>query len=169
VWSNLSSIAVYIDRFAKKLGIPELRVDSEKLTSVAGVLVRPDFPHADGLEQASPFKKAAYFFVWFVGERPILDGLKPEILGGDITGIPNHQNVIFAYHLAVDCLEGARIFRQDGQNVELTNRIKVSYHFYRDFVEAFSSTVPEDDFKKVSLLFEQLAYRDNDASYPQSI
>lgn len=172
VWTNLTAIALYVDRFAKSLGLTELTADTSKLTSVAGALTRPDFPHADGLEKASPFKKAAHFFVWFVGQRPIIDELPAKIIGEDLAGIKNHQNAIFAYHLAIDCLEGAKIFRSDSNEepITLEKRIRVSYHFFRDFIEAYASAVPEHDFKKISLLFEQMAYRDNsDASYPQII
>ena len=127
----------------------------------------PDFPHKDGLEKASPFKKAANFYVWFVAQRPIIDELPSAIIGSDLASLSNHQNAIFAYHLAVDCLHGATLYRNGDDPVVLKNRIKVSYHFFRDFVEAFGTAVPQHDFKKVSLLFEQLAYKVNEASYPE--
>lgn len=169
VHANVASMVVYIDKFAKELGLTELQVDASKLNAVASALIRPDFPHEDGLDKASPFKKAANFFVWFVAEKPILDELPPDSIGEDLAGLPNHQNAILAYHLAIDCLHGAIIYRGEGGSVEeitLDSRIKVSYHFFRDFIEAYAQSVPSQDFKKVSLLFEQLAYRLNDsASY----
>jgi hypothetical protein len=138
--------------------------------AVAAALVRPDFPHADGLEKASPFKKAANFFVWFVASRPIVEEMPANLIGKELNSIPNHQNVIFAYHMAVDCLHGAKLYRKDGETIELTKKIKVSMHFFRDFVEAFSSAAPQYHFKIVSLLFEQLAYKDNrTASYPKIV
>ncbi|MHB1308781.1 MAG: hypothetical protein ACYDC1_11685 [Limisphaerales bacterium] len=168
--ANLRSIAIYVDSFAKNLGLKELQIGTQELTSVSAALVRPDFPHTDGLEKASPFKKAAYFFVWFVAQRPILDKLPITTVGEELNGIPNHQNVIFAYHMAVDCLHGAKIHRKDGEVVVLKSKIKVSMHFFRDFVEAFSSAVPAHHFKIVSLLFEQMAYKVNrDASYPEVV
>lgn len=170
VWANVACIAVYVDRFAKRMGIETLQTDPQALTSVGAALVSPDFPHKDGIEKASPFKKAANFFVWFVAQRPIIDEIPADLIGEDLAGISNHQNAIFAYHLAVDCLHGATLYRGE-ENVAFTlsNRIKVSYHFFRDFVEAYSSTVPHQDFRKVSLLFESLAYKANDASYPEVI
>ncbi len=164
VTANLYSIAVYVDSFAKQLGLKELQIDPQALTSVAAALLRPDFPHTDGIEKASPFKKAANFFVWFVAQKPILDELPVSLIGEELNGIPNHQNVIFAYHMAVDCLHGAKIHRKTGEIIELATKIKVSMHFFRDFVEAFSSAVPAYHFKIVSLLFEQLAYKGNKAA-----
>lgn len=169
VQSNLVSVAVYIDSFAKNLGLEELSIDPQKLTTVAAALVRPDFPHVDGLEKASPFKKAANFFVWFVAARPILSELPEALIGKDLKSIPNHQNVIFAYHMAIDCLHGAQLHRKD--KIEpLSVKIKVSQHFFIDFVEAFSAAAPVTHFQIASLLFEQLAYKYNkDASYPETI
>jgi len=83
--------------------------------------------------------------------------------------IPNHQNVIFAYHMAVDCLHGANLYK-DGKAVVLKNKIKVSKHFFCDFVDAYSAATPQADFKPICLLFEQLAYKVNgDAPYAEII
>jgi len=168
--SNLVSIAVYVDSFFKRLGIKELQIDPQRLTSVAAALARPDFPHVDGLEKASPFKKAANFFVWFVAERPIIDPIPQSIIGDKLNSIANHQNVILAYQMSVDCLHKAKIYRRNEDPIVLENKIKVSNHFFCDFVEAFSTAMPNYHFKIVSLLFEQLAYKDNrKASYPEVI
>lgn len=170
VAANLCSIAIYVDSFAKRLGLKELDVDPQALTSVAAALVRPDFPHVEGLEKASPFKKAANFFVWFVAERPVITELPVSLIGKELSGITNHQNVIVAYHMAVDCLHGARLHLKDGDTKILENRIRVSMHFFQDFVEAFSAAVPAHHFKIVSLLFEQLAYKANPGiSYSEDI
>lgn len=171
--SNLVSIAVYVDAFAEGLGMKELRIDPRGMNAVAAALTRPDFPHADGLDKASPFKKAANFFVWFVAEKPIVDELPDDVIGADIKSISNYQNVIFAYQMAIDCLHGAKLYRKEnGEEVEITlsNKIKVSRHFFGDFVEAFSAANPQQHFKVVSLLFEQLCYKVNpQAAYPEII
>lgn len=170
---NLSSLAIYLDSCAKGMGITELNVDPAKLTSVAKALMRKDFPHVDGWEKASPFKKAANFFVWFVAEKPILDPLPEYIAGPKLVSIPNHQNVVMAYRMSTLCLFNAKLFKQDdeGNRSEtiLARRIRVSTHFLCDFVEAYGSTT-QDDFQKVSLLFEQMAYKANDnAPYKEVI
>jgi len=136
---------------------------------VAAALSRPDFPHKDGIAKASPFKKAANFFVWFVASKPILDEFPETIITKELKAIPNHQNVILAYHMAVDCLHGAELHK-DGRVMVLSHKIKVSHHFFHDFVEAYSCATPSSDFKAASLLFEQLAYKVNpDAPYPETI
>lgn len=169
VAANLFSIAAYVDSFAKSLGLDQLNVDPVAFRSVAAALARPDFPHVDGLEKASPFKKAANFFVWFVASRPIIDPLPAEIITDSLKSINNHQNVIFAYHMAVDCLHGAELHK-DGGVVALTNKIKVSKHFFTDFLDTYSAATPQADFKPLSLLFEQLAYRANPgAPYPEIV
>jgi hypothetical protein len=166
---EVTSMALYVNDFAKGLGIKELNVNPQAFYEVASALLRPDFPHKEGMEKASPFKKAAHFFVWFVASRPILDELPAEIITPQLKSIPNHQNVIFAYHMAVDCLHEAELHK-NGDKVKLANRITVSEHFFSDFVETFSAAVPMTHYKPVTLLFEQLAYKANpSAPYDETI
>jgi hypothetical protein len=165
-------LATYVDAFADGLGIERLNVNDDSLLDVAGALATApaSFPHAAGWNQASPFKKAAYFFVWFVSQKPIIDALPSSLFSDKFRGIENHQNACFAFFHAVDALEGASLTKDSNQVVVLENRIHVSKHWFMDFVEAFSGAVPVYHFKIVSLLFEQLAYKVNpDASYPEDL
>jgi hypothetical protein len=159
--ANAASIVVYINYFAKGFVEKPLQIDLDALTQVAAALQRPDFPHVDGIDKASPFKKAANFFVWFVSLKPIISAFPAETIGDDLNGIANHQNVMFAWDFAVSCLEGAKMYKSDGAVAELKNRIQVSHHFYRDMVEAFAAATHVHHFKVASLLFEQLAYKAN--------
>lgn len=161
IYGNTAVIAQYVDKFAKGLGLTSLQIDPDRLLGIAGAMTSNSFPHRDGISKASPFKKAANLFVWFVAEKPIIEELPSSIIGEDLASIQNHQNVLFAYNLCIDCLENSTLYKCDGSQALLANRICVSYHFLRDFVEAFSAAVPEHDFKKVALLFEQLAYKTN--------
>ncbi len=166
---HLACLAVYVDAFAKGLGLKELNVDPVAFNQVVGGLIRPDFPHRDGVAKASPFKKAANFFVWFVASKPILDPLPESIINPELRGIQNHQNVIIAYHMAVDCLHNAELYKGEAI-VKLEKKIRVSNHFFQDFVEAYSAATPSNDFKSVSLMFEQLAYKANPTvPYPENI
>jgi len=174
VQSHLSSLAVYLDSCAKGMGIERLQVDPTKLTAVAASLLRPDFPHKDGLEKASPFKKAANVFVWFVAERPVIEPLPEEIVGKQLSSISNHQNVVMAWMMCMRCLRDATLYKENeaGEDtvVILSSPIKVSKHFFCDFVDAFSCAVPAYHFHIVSLLFEQMAYKTNlGASYPETV
>ena len=167
--AEVASMAVYVNAFARNLGIAELNVNPNAFNQVAAALVRPDFPHKEGLEKASPFKKAANFFVWFVAARPIIDELSTDIITPELKSIPNHQNVIFAYYMAVDCLHGADLHK-NGHVIKLENKIRVSKHFFTDFVETYSASVPMVHYKPASLLFEQLAYKANPkAPYPENL
>jgi len=170
--SNLASIAVYLNAFSNGLGLGKgaLQINTEALMQVINCLSPNEFPHVDGLDKASPFKKAANFFVWFVCCKPIVNSLPAEIIGQKLHSIENHQNVILAYHIAVDALHEATLQRCDGKSITLTNRIRVSEHFFVDFVEAFCVSVPSQNFKVASLLFEQLSYKVNpSASYPEVV
>jgi hypothetical protein len=166
---DIYNIAVYLDAFAKKLGIDSLQTDLNALNAVVNALASPDFPHVDGMEKASPFKKAAHFFVCFVAAKPVIDPMPESIISSSLRNIPNHQNVIFAYHITTDVLHKAILYK-NGTAVLLNNRIKVSRHFFIDFVEAFSAAVPVHHFKIASLLFEQLCYKANPGvSYPETV
>jgi hypothetical protein len=161
---HLAIVAIYVDNFAKGLGLKQLNVDPAAFNQVAAALMRPDFPHVDGLQKASPFKKAANFFVWFVASKPIVDPLPLSIITPDLQKIENHQNVILAYHMAVDCLHNAELHKvnvKGSEVVKLERKIRVSNHFFQDFVEAYSAATPSNDFKSVCLMFEQLAYKYN--------
>ena len=146
--SHTYSIATYIDSFAESLGLTELEIDTACLSQVISGLSQPLFPHTDGVHKASPFKKAANFFVWFVASKPILRELPVSIVGTKLQSINNHQNVIFAYHMAVDCLHKARIYRKDETFVTLENRIVVSKHFFRDFRGRFLGCRPGLPFSR---------------------
>ena len=157
--TNLASLAAYLDGFAEAAKWT-LEVNPQAMTAVAAALVRPDFPHVDGVAKASPFKKAANFFVWFVASRPITNPIPPGYMDDDIRRMDNHQNVVVAYEFAMECLHNATIQRGD-KDLALKNRIRVSKHFFKDFVEAHLAAAPISHFKTVSLLFEQLAYKAN--------
>jgi hypothetical protein len=158
--SNYRAIVTYIDNFAKECGISNLTLDERALLSVSSALEPETFPHVDGVHKASPFKKASYFFVWFVALRPILEPLPLSIIPKDIQNIDNHQNVILGYHFATKALHKATIKKPEGEII-LNNRIRVSNHFFKDFIEAYQAPTPESHFKMTSLLFEQLAYKAN--------
>ena len=158
-------LMVFINDFAKSLGIKSLNFNFDKCHAAIMAMER-DFPHSDGMENASPFKKAATFVTYFVGERPILEAFPKEAIGS-LADISNHQNAIIAYEYAVEMLHDAKIMRSDGLSVVLKNPIRVSLHSYKDIIEALSSLAPATHFKLVSVFFEQLAYRSNpEASYP---
>ena len=79
---DVSNILAFIDGFSEKYnlnigGATQMGVDVITLETVARVINDPkSFPHNDGIEKASAFKKVAHFMVWFVSERPIINPFK---------------------------------------------------------------------------------------------
>jgi len=165
LYSDLDAAAFfsYVDAFAERMGMENFLLNANACIGVLDMM-KHEFPHNDGIEAASPFKKIAHFLTNFVAASPIIDKF-PEDKIGDLFNVPNHQNAIVAYEISADSLCKAKI-KHDGKTIILENRICVSKHSYIDIIEALSSLTPIDHFKLVSVLIEQLAYRANPkASY----
>ncbi len=68
---DVSNILAFIDGFSEKYnlnigGSSQMGIDVIKLESVARIINDPDnFPHKDGIEKSSAFKKVAHFMVCF--------------------------------------------------------------------------------------------------------
>ena len=93
----------------------------------------------------------------FVVHHPIITSL--DAFGNEFK---NSQNEIFAYMIAVRFLHGASLKCPSRGDIELVNKIRVSFHFWRDLVFALSDCRPSNDhFNFLSLLFESLAYQAN--------
>ena len=120
--------------------------------------MRQDFPYREGIQMASPFKKAANFCCYWTAAKPIL--MNPEPL--------SNVNAYFALMIALRSLHGARLDGHDGGDARtLTNRIELSKHSLVDITEALSTATPGQSFKLVSVLFEQMAYKTNSiCQYP---
>ena len=158
---HAAHLALYLQGWAEGLDIPRIEIDLQGLDRLCAELAHPDFPHVDGLEQASPFKKVGNFFVWCIHHKPVSSPLPADLVGAEITKLPNHQNVFFAYHFATACLENATLIKRDGSEAKLVNRIRISDHSLCDLIDTFGSIVPYQHFKPVCLLFEQMAYKAN--------
>jgi hypothetical protein len=154
----------YIDAYYESLGLSAAEIDLSKVMGLVGGMVQ-DFPSPLGIADSSPFKKAASFSMYFAVTRPILTTLPVEIFGP----LSTHQNSIVAVELALDALEGAQLHKDDGSIATLTNRIKMSDHYWKDLVVAISGCVPSHHFNCLSLIYESLAYQENtNASYPRA-
>ena len=152
-------ILTFINDFTRGGDYPRLSISDDKIFwLVAGC--RKDFPHKDGYEKASAFKKLANFMVHFIAERPLPKPFPRALVGDGLSDIDNHQNAIIAFNLAIKALEGAVIHRQDS-DVTLSNPIQLSKHSYTDIICALSRTSPTTGFQLVTVLLEQLAYKTN--------
>ena len=134
----------------------ETSIDLDRVMSVLRSM-RQDFPHEGGVLAASPFKLAANFACNWVARKPVLMAPEP---------FP-HVNGVLALEIARDSLHGATIKWRDNTVKKLQNRIELSHHSLIDIAEALNDTSPVAGFKLVSVLFEQMAYKNNpDCQYP---
>ena len=160
-YTDLVFLLTYIDEFTAGIGETSVEVDPDVCASVL-TMMRNDFPHVDGIDRASAFKKMAYFMTFFIGERPMIqpkfsvNNVSPEIFK-----ISNHANAMVALQIAIDSLEGAEIIREDGSKKVLKGRIQLSEHSYIDMIDALNNISPVNHYKILAVLLEQLAYKTN--------
>ena len=126
--------------------------------------IREHLDADNGVDAASPFKKAATFVCHFVEACPVKTRLpKASALARAIrqaTGSRPDQNAVIALRIAMESLHGATVRRTDGLTVELSRRLDLAKHSYVDIVEALSEATPAH-YKYVAVLLEQLAYKTN--------
>jgi len=150
----------FIDNYTKELGLGPIELDTRIIESVIKSC-RIDFPHKDGLDKASAFKKVSNFICFFISERPILSPFENGLLE-DISSINNHQNAIIGFELARAALHNSTILMSSNDIVLIKNPIKLSKHSYIDIIDALSNVTPVHHFKVVSVLLEQLVYKTNE-------
>lgn len=158
---DLNGIMKFLSEFSKGSGLPPVKYDDEKIKRIALSLAQK-FPHSGGVERASIFKKVSYFVTQFISASPLTEPFPIEHIGSELHDIPNHQNAIAAFQIAVESLHKAKIVRDSGKELILENRIQVSEHSYIEIIEALSGIkVSTNDFKLVCVFFEQLTYKTN--------
>lgn len=157
---EVNRLLIFINDFTATIGLENTPIDGHKLRSVVTGM-HNDFPHIDGEEKASVFKKVANFVCYFVAEAPI-EGSIPERFSEDLHRVKNSLTAVLAYEIAVTMLHKATIvWTRDNTEHTLENRITVSKHSYIDIIEALSAVTPASHFKLVAVLFEQMAYKTN--------
>jgi len=161
---DLIQVIATIDAFAEYWELEEdITFDHDRISSVIRGMWA-DFPANGGLSAASVFKKAANFFCYFVGERPIITTF-PEEIFGEIVKIHNHQNVMIGFQIVANMLDGATINRAGQEPIVLQTPLRMSKHSYCDLIDACHSITSQAHFMMVALLLEQITYRNNpDAS-----
>lgn len=148
-----------IDILTESYGVRDVEIDISALDSVVDNY-RKNFPHKDGVENSSVFKKVAYFLCHFVSMRPIVNPFPVSVVQDDVVQIDNHQNAMVAFSIASEIIKNSLIRKPDG-DIEIAKPIWLSRHSYVDLIEALSSLSPPTHFKCVSVLFEQLTYKSN--------
>ena len=157
---DISALMIYIHDYLELMGEKNVSINVGKCESILKG-IKQDFPHHDGIEKASSFKKVANFVAYFVSERPIDFNFSAENFGDILVKIPNHENSIVALQVAIESLHGAKIEKDDGTTVELKQRISLSKHSYIDIINALRTVTPQTHFMLLSVFFEQLAYKAN--------
>jgi len=160
-YDDLVNLLEYIDQFTLGLGEKNVEVDPDVCYSVL-IQMRNDFPHVDGLDCASVFKKMAYFMAFFIGERPMIQPkFSADNVCDEIFRISNHTNAMVALQIAIDSLDGAEIILKDGSKKILKNRIQLSGHSYFDMINALNGATHSTHFHMLAVLLEQMAYKTN--------
>ncbi|NOX08556.1 MAG: hypothetical protein GXP22_03550 [Gammaproteobacteria bacterium] len=172
---DVTNILAFIDGFAADFGIDVMLIDVPKIRTIAQG-IRRDFPHKDGIDEASVFKKLANFVTYFVSDKPILEAFKYTngVLPDDLLEVTNHENATIALLIAFAALHGAEIHRklENGEDGELNvikilNPIELSGHSFIDLVDAIAVASPSTHFKILTVLLEQLTYKSNpNCQYP---
>lgn len=161
ITEDYNNILAAIDAFSEQHGI-DITVRETKVFEIVNIVYQ-DFPCKDGLEKSSVFKKAAYFLCFFVAGQPI-----ENIISGDkeiSDDFRKYSNTIFGLYIVSVSLKNAIIHTKQG-NRSLPNSIKLSKHSYDDIIEALSRITPSNSFQLVTVLLEQLVYKENsDAQY----
>ena len=165
-------VLAFINNFFDGIGVTDVQVNISSITAIMNGM-RADFPHVDGLEGASPFKKAANFLCYFVAESPVSTKLPDELkqaeteMGGMLKKLPaDPANAIIAFEIVCEALHTASLERKDGIKT-LDNKIQLSNHSYVDVIGALSNITPLTSFALVAVLLEQMTYKTNpECQYP---
>lgn len=153
---DYKNILASIDAFKEVMDIKnKIEIDEDKLWVLVQIVYQ-DFPYIDGIENASAFKKAAYFICLFIAEKVVLNTFKQGDFKQEILEIHNHQNSILGLFIISKALNGAFI-----KDKKINHSIKLSTHSYIDIIQALSFVTPVVSFHLVAVLLEQLVYQEN--------
>ena len=127
---DYNNILQYINSYTKAFGVNAVQIDTDALLKVC-FEIRNAFPHVDGIESASVFKKAAYFVAHFIKARLI----RAEIMavGG---AAKSDINAVISFDIAIFTLQNSRIIQLDGNTKSVDKQIYISDHSYTDIIEA---------------------------------
>ena len=157
--TDVINILQYIDKFTLSIGFEDIQINSSQVVEVC-VKMRQKFPHLDGLEQSSTFKKVANFVAWFIALSPV----KSEFPANSITGLAGkyNPNAVIAFDIAITCLENSTIHSITGDRI-VSNPLYVSDHSYADIICALSQAdlKPDTHYHLLAVFFEQLTYKSN--------
>ena len=157
------NILLAVEGVWERKGVKSVKINVRNIEDLAKLLHQArsgnKFPHTDGFQKASVYKKAAYFFTLFCTYKPITDIVGLEYIREEIWKAQGDwRNVYTAYLLVKESLRGVS-YKNKYKETVLLNEINASPHTIADMVEAFSEPVPTDKFKLAALFFEQMCYK----------
>lgn len=161
MWVDTINMVGFINEFTRTGGLEDVDISIPKIRGILAGM-RTDFPHFEGQDKASPFKKAANFICYFNAEKPLANPFPSSLVGDFLYKVRNHQNAIISFMYACEALHGASIYKEgDEDPCIISSPIDVSRHSLEDIVDALASATPQTHFKLVSVLLEQLVYKTN--------
>lgn len=162
---DVINVLQFINDYTATLGLKDVVIDANKIQAIIkGSKI--DFPHKDGIEKASTFKKIAHFVCYFVSEKPIAEAFPETAVGAKVVKIENHQNAMVALELAIAALENSTVLKLDPATKQtapfvVKQPISLSQHSYLDIIDALASSTPSTSYKLVTVLLEQIVYKTN--------
>jgi len=158
----------------KKIGAfeEEAKIQSQKLDIIINQMYDDNSP-LGLLGKASAFKKSAYFLLIFCQSKPIQNNF-PNFGYYNTLNLEkyySYQNEMIAFDFIRFMLQNSTIKREDKKiPIKLSRKISLSSHSYEDLIQTLSKLDSKNDYVLLSLLIEQMAYRDNpSASYKKDV
>ena len=161
---ELPNVLGFVSRFYTTLGERRVEVDVSALESVLKDMREHLGEQTGGVDDASPFKKAASFLCHFIESKPLKTPLPhtSRVVCGlsAAMGTAPDPNAVVGLRIAMESLHGGTLRRTDGKTLELSRRLDLSRHSYVDMIDTLTGSTPAH-FKFVVVLLEQLAYKTN--------
>lgn len=156
---DYDNILHYINEYTKSFGVQDVQVETKDLLALCSS-IRTKFPHVDGIEKASAFKKVANFVAHFIQISPIKTAIAAT--AGNASE-KSDINAVVAFDIAIACLEKSSIELGPENIKKIDQPIYISDHSYKDIIEALSTSdiCPEKHYQLLAVFFEQIVYKTN--------
>lgn len=165
----LSILEAFTDSFihGDVTQVETIKVDSAIVDTLIYAINESEFPHIDGLDASSAFKKASHLITYIIEMQPITGVIfKDEIDNHySFTHVLNdfNPNAVFALHLGISLINNHEMDKGNGEKVQPSDVIAVTEHSYYDILGALSesSISPSMHYSLIALLLEQMFYKTN--------
>ena len=90
MWVDTINMVAFINEFTRESGREDVDISVPKIQGILAGM-RMDFPHFEGQDKASPYKKAANFICYFNAERPLANPFPASLAGDFLHQVSNHH------------------------------------------------------------------------------